>query len=842
MSTIDTSFRIIASVIGANTFRELGRTVGGVSSAADGLRRSFATAALGLKAFAATQAVSMFSNFISETVHANVELKKISQQAGVSTKLIAQLRGAVEATGGTFGDVEEVFDSFNEKYIELQRGNADVKRAFDAMGVSVKDAKGNFKSSETVFRESYDALSKMQDGGKKSAIAMESMADGMAKLLPTVNKGTGFLEKFGQSIDDDVIDSSMELNELWVIMKERISGITISFSKGLFPALQDVLKAFVGTDNAGNILQGSKKGWEQFGKIVGDVFRGIAIAILEVRKQWLNFLGLIQSAPQIGSIIKKELANTFMPWSAPRSTKEEYSIINQNLAQYQIEKDALSNIQSDLASKTLLSSTKSGKGFGDMLGSYFPKAKGFLDQITGTTNKTLEETRKNFKGNKTYQDYGLNLNPPKKQAKSDSEKQAEKDAKTREKEMEDITRWQDLKKLSNKSLLEERKEIGKTADEIELMRAERQWQNEVDEKSIGLSEVAKTKLKEMSNLLKGNMLQTLQENQYAKGTQAIREWVDSQKSATQAFQDQREELGKSADEVERLRLAREIDNEVTQKSAEYQGALKEQFLEQASAIKIAREEELKKTQEQRRSFATGANSFLSEYTDSVTNTAENTRQAFEKAFSGAEDALVGFLNGGKASFADFAKSILEDMQRMIIKQAILNPIAGYLQGLLGTVGSAVTGSFMGTTMAGVSGGVPTDFTVGAGGAMPSNLGMSFANGGIMTSGGEIPLHKYARGGVAKSPQMALFGEGSMAEAYVPLPDGRSIPVSMRGGGGGQVNNVTVNVSVLGDKGRESQSAMGSASNEMGKNLGKVISDVVKTTLINEKRPGGLLAR
>ncbi len=52
----------------------------------------------------------------------------------------------------------------------------------------------------------------------------------------------------------------------------------------------------------------------------------------------------------------------------------------------------------------------------------------------------------------------------------------------------------------------------------------------------------------------------------------------------------------------------------------------------------------------------------------------------------------------------------------------------------------------------------------------------------MTSAGPLPLHRYATGGIAISPQVALFGEGRGPEAFVPLPDGRSIPVQMRGGG------------------------------------------------------------
>lgn len=69
---------------------------------------------------------------------------------------------------------------------------------------------------------------------------------------------------------------------------------------------------------------------------------------------------------------------------------------------------------------------------------------------------------------------------------------------------------------------------------------------------------------------------------------------------------------------------------------------------------------------------------------------------------------------------------------------------------------------------------------------------AFAKGGIMTKFGEVPLRAYQNGGIATRPQMALYGEGSRPEAFVPLPDGRTIPVTLAGGMGGG-SNVTVNV-------------------------------------------------
>lgn len=120
------------------------------------------------------------------------------------------------------------------------------------------------------------------------------------------------------------------------------------------------------------------------------------------------------------------------------------------------------------------------------------------------------------------------------------------------------------------------------------------------------------------------------------------------------------------------------------------------------------------------------------------------------------DAFVESARTGKLQWKGLVESILADMLKLQIKKAVG-----------GVIGSAMTGigAFFGKMF-------------------------GFANGGIMTSSGAMPLRAYAAGGIANSPQIALYGEGSMNEAYVPLPDGRSIPVTMKSG---QMPNVTVNV-------------------------------------------------
>jgi hypothetical protein len=107
-----------------------------------------------------------------------------------------------------------------------------------------------------------------------------------------------------------------------------------------------------------------------------------------------------------------------------------------------------------------------------------------------------------------------------------------------------------------------------------------------------------------------------------------------------------------------------------------------------------------------------------------------------------------------------------------------------------------------------------------------------ANGGIipMATGGIIS--KYSQGGIATEPTY-LVGEGKHNEAVVPLPNGRSIPVDMKGGSG--TNNVSINVNVDG-------SSSNVADGEKGKQLGKMMEVAVMEVIQREKRPGGVLGR
>ena len=260
------------------------------------------------------------------------------------------------------------------------------------------------------------------------------------------------------------------------------------------------------------------------------------------------------------------------------------------------------------------------------------------------------------------------------------------------------------------------------------------------------------------------------------------------------------------DEAEATRRQKKLDDETLRNKEKLAEAGKRVFEEtRTPAEKLSTElERLNGLLEQGAidwdTYERASGKAITAFTD-VEKKGKDTMETLKDAIDGwgrqATDAFVDFASGAKMSFGDLVSSILKDVARMVLQTMVMAPLMQAIKGMLPVTASA--------------------------------------NGNVMTSDGPMPLKKYANGGIARTPQLSLFGEGRMPEAYVPLPDGRTIPVTMKGGGsGGGDTNVVVNVNV--ENGQEQVQGEQGAGN-----LGRLIAGVVKAELINQKRPGGLLA-
>ena len=214
-----------------------------------------------------------------------------------------------------------------------------------------------------------------------------------------------------------------------------------------------------------------------------------------------------------------------------------------------------------------------------------------------------------------------------------------------------------------------------------------------------------------------------------------------------------------------------------------------------------------------------AEKLMDDYMEGLGNVQTQIAQTFVNTFKKMEDALVDFVMTGKIKFKEFARSVIADIARMIVKAQMLAMFKG-----LGNIFSPA----------------PVDPTFGTG--IPSGKDLkpgSFnitknALGNVYGKNGIVP---FAKGGIVDKPTIFPFADGiglmgeKGSEAILPLKRGRDGKLGVAGGGGTTTVNVSVDAKGTKVEGDGKQMAQ----------LGRMLGSAIEMEIAKQKRPGGLLA-
>ncbi|AZE95130.1 Phage tail length tape-measure protein 1 [Pseudomonas orientalis] len=238
----------------------------------------------------------------------------------------------------------------------------------------------------------------------------------------------------------------------------------------------------------------------------------------------------------------------------------------------------------------------------------------------------------------------------------------------------------------------------------------------------------------------------------------------------------------------------------------------------------------------------GATAAWENYLDSAKDIAGQTKSLFGNAFSSMEDSIVNFAMTGKASFSDFAKSILADMARIATRQAasgLLGSLVGLGVSAAGAYfGGGATPASAGSTAAGYSPDVLAGWsgvTQAKGGAWASGVQM-FADGGAFTNS---IVSKPTAFGMANG-KTGVMGEAG-EEAIMPLTRTSSgkLGVMAMGGGGAGATQINVEVHIDGD-GNASSTADAPGYDLFGKELATFIEQKYQELRSKDMRQGGVI--
>lgn len=170
-----------------------------------------------------------------------------------------------------------------------------------------------------------------------------------------------------------------------------------------------------------------------------------------------------------------------------------------------------------------------------------------------------------------------------------------------------------------------------------------------------------------------------------------------------------------------------------------------QILNDALETRLQKQEDFyRKEDALRGDWSNGVSRAWRNYVEEASDAAGMTESAFGNAFKGIEDVFVKFITTGKASFKDFANSVIADLARIVVKQQVIAPL---LNAVFGGGGGGNGATSFGSAVGSLIGGGNASDSNGWGGmvSLGKNLYSAWSN---LTGVGSSIASGYASGGIS----------------------------------------------------------------------------------------------
>jgi hypothetical protein len=741
---MDAMLRIKADVQGENNIRRLGNSMQGLQGRAKNAALGFNSLKGAVAGFGAVIAGSAIVGGLGAMIKKSVDLGdalgKLSTRTGVAQDALIGMRNAAALSDVSNESLAKSLAKLNVNLVEAVEGNATLQSAFKRLGVDIKGADGQVISTEQAMKRLADRFADMPDGVQKTAAAVAVFGRSGADLIPLLNGGAEAMDKFTYKVSNDFSARSELFNDTITILGFKTQGFGLELTDALLPALQSILEVF------GDLFS-TDQDWTALFEVIKFGLRSVATVIYAMIKLVDQ---LIKAVVYSFDAIGKALQGDFQ--GAGRALSQGFGA---GLEQAKRDFQQIGKLFTDAAPGTG-SGRRTGRG---------------LDLDTSSEDKKAAAASKaaasDAKRRQTLTQKAIDLQKQLRRSVEDT-----RDAF----DVLGASPTQQLALARDTALLESKRNLDDlTKSVVDLSNEVTQAGGKFDFKPFVdlLNQLGRAD----AELAKGAFQQGL------KDLLPSLEEYDAKIAEVTRGKTELTEVEKLNAQVNLLQLDI-LDEHVD-------------LLRQRAA---ALDEATKKQKEQEESFESTFGDAFQAGIKSMGDLGANLGSSFASAFQGMADQLTDFVTTGKASFGDFARSVLKDLSNIFIKFALFQALKAIVPG-----GSAF-GKFLG-----------------------------FADGAAFAQNGIQP---FARGGIVDRPTLFPFAKGTGLmgeagpEAIIPLKRGRDGKLGVAGGGGG-TTNVVVNVDASGSSVEGDQ--------QQAKALGNAISAAVQSELVKQKRPGGLLA-
>lgn len=247
--------------------------------------------------FAALAATVGFSlqKAVTGFVQAGGDIDDTSQRLGVSSKLLQEWGYAAKMAGAAPTDLTSGLQTLSKHMAEIASGKdktSDTAQLFKALGISVKDASGQIRPAEAVFRDLAKAIQINEDPTLRMKIAMAAFGNSGTVLVPMLKDGTAGLDamaakaqELGLVMSNDAIASAAKLGDQIDDLKGSFTAIGNTIGAALAPVVSQLAERFknLAVSNRSAFSEKVTSVANQFAEAIGKIdFEKIVSGLLSI--------------------------------------------------------------------------------------------------------------------------------------------------------------------------------------------------------------------------------------------------------------------------------------------------------------------------------------------------------------------------------------------------------------------------------------------------------------------------------------------------------------------------------------------------------------------------------
>lgn len=209
--------------------KQFGANTGPLDSALGGIVGRFG--AIGL---AAGAALGAFAALGARALQLAGEISDVAGATGIAEGTLMNFRSSVIEAGGSANDFANIATKLNENIQKAAVGNENLQNSFRTLGVFVRDANGEVRSTETILREITDKFRSGQISASQYAASIELLGGNINKLDLTK------LSAAADPIKDEQIRKLDEYNSAIDKLTDKINTGLITAFGNLAIALNNI--------------------------------------------------------------------------------------------------------------------------------------------------------------------------------------------------------------------------------------------------------------------------------------------------------------------------------------------------------------------------------------------------------------------------------------------------------------------------------------------------------------------------------------------------------------------------------------------------------------------------